>query len=100
MRARAVSVSVNVSDPEQIFSDPDNKRVCPEKNESRGRSRERGRKGKKSEQGLCRAVGVWMDTQTLVNHSPAKSLKKCSVSCGDRGLYTHTSFTSYCNLRI
>ena len=58
MRARAVSVSVNVSDPEQTFSDPDNKCVWPEKNERKGGSRERGRKGKKSEQGLCRAGAV------------------------------------------
>ena len=50
MRARAVSVSVNVSDPEQKFSDPDNKHDWPKKNESRGGSRERGRKGKKSRQ--------------------------------------------------
>ena len=90
MRARAVSVSVNVSDPEQKFSDPDNKHDWPKKNERRGGSRERGRKGKKSEQGLCRAVGVWMDTQTLVNHSPAKSLKKCSLFPAETEVFTLT----------
>ena len=53
MRARAVSVSVNVSDPEHAFSDPDNKCVWPEKNESRGGSRELGRKGGRRASRAC-----------------------------------------------
>ena len=48
MRARAVSVSVNVSDPEQTFSDPDNKCVWPEKNELRAGAGSEGEKGRRA----------------------------------------------------